>query len=187
MTVTLDLSPGPKLDRNTELGVHIIKLPSRDDVVTSLHPHPSEKEVMDAAATLAGPAHVTDIVVFDHKPWHKVHGELHAHPKVHDDYPETILQVSFKDKERAVWWSDRPFTVMTVRRSDHHPVVAGCPDYPFDGPPPPYDAQPEPDASSHATVFVVKAHPIVKEAVGQLYKISFLMGEPIDPDMSCTP
>ena len=35
--------------------------------------------------------------------------------------------------------------------------------------------------------FVVRAAPIVQEAIGQMYKINFFMGEDIDPDMEGTP
>ena len=124
MTVTVAPSAGPKLDPKTEVGVRIIKLPSRAALAESLGCDPADAAVMRLAATLATPAQRTDIVVFDHQPWHKVGDELKAHPQVHIDHSETILKLSYKKREVAVWWSEQPFTITSMRRSDHHPVVA---------------------------------------------------------------
>jgi hypothetical protein len=185
MTVTVTPSVAPKLDPKTEVGVRIIRLPSRAALAESLGCDPSAAAVKALAATLAGPAQLTDIVVFDHQPWHKVLDELKAHPQVHIDYPETILEISFSRKERAVWWSTEPFTITSVRPSPHHAASAAAPNNPFDGPPEPYVATPMP--GTVVTVYAVRAMPIVQKAVGHMYKISFEMGEDIDPDMSCTP
>ena len=186
MTVTVTPSAGPKLDRRTQVGVRIVKLPSRAALAESLGCDPSDAAVMALAATLATPAQGTDIVVFDHQPWHKVGLELMAHPQVHIDHPETILRLSYAKKEVAVWWSEQPFTVTSMRRSDHHPAVAGSPACAFDGPPPPYEATPEQDLAGRQ-VWAVRTKPIVEEAVDQMYKINFFMGESIDPDMEGAP
>jgi hypothetical protein len=184
MTVTVPNSDGPKLDPRTDVGVRIIKLPPRAEVAGMAGSNPSEKEIMAAASKIAGPAKKTDIVVFDHKPWHKVNGELHPHPQVHIDDPETILAVSFSRKDRPVWWSTEPFTITTVKPSPHHGSVATAPQNPFDGPSAPYVAGQEPGITS---VWSVRAPQIVAQSIGHMYKITFFMDETIDPDMSCNP
>jgi hypothetical protein len=187
VTVTLSPSPGPTLDQKTDVAARIIKLPSRAEIAEALGPNPSEKEIMDAAAILACDAAKRDIIVFDHRPWHKPGNELRPHPKVHHEDGGTILRVSFRAHERAVWWSQQPFQIVAIHHSPDHPAVAGSPYNPFDGPPPPYDSRPEPDLANHGTVHVVRARPIVQEAVGQMYKIAFYMDELIDPDMEAMP
>jgi hypothetical protein len=186
MTVTVTPSVGPRLDLRTEVGVRIVKLPSRAELAASLGCDPSDAAVMVRAATLATPAQRTDIVVFDHQPWHKVGSKLLPHPQVHIDHPETILKLSHKKKEVAVWWSEQPFTVTAMRRSDHHPAVAGSPASAFEGPPPPYEATSEQDLAGRQ-VWAVRTKPIVQEAVHQMYKVNFLIGENIDPDMEGAP
>jgi hypothetical protein len=97
-----------------------------------------------------------------------------------------VLKISFSAGQRAVWWSEEPFTITSIRRSDHHPIATGSPDYPFDGPPPPYAAERERDLAGR-DLFAVRANPIVKGAIGQQYKIEFFMDETIDPDMEGAP
>jgi hypothetical protein len=183
MTITTaPLSAGLK-PAKAEKHVHIIKLVPDAALAAAMPKTPTDSQLTEASRHVGKPAK-TDIVVFDHQPWHVVNGELKAHPKVHVDYPETVLEISFGRKERAVWWSEQPFTITSVRRSDHHPAVHGSPVHPFDGPPPPYDARPEMDLAGQP-IWAVRANPIVKESIGQMYKINFFMGENIDPDMSC--
>ena len=184
MTVTVDSSKAPQLDPRVEVGVHIIKLPSRQAVGASRGCDPNHADVMKEAAILAGAAQPTDIVVFDHRPWHKVGVELKAHPQVHIDYPETILKISYGGKQHAVWWSTEPFTVLRVVPAPHHPAVATAPLNPFEGPDPPYPAKPLPGAPG---VYAFRAEVLLDTAVGHLYKITLEMGELIDPDMFCTP
>src|SRR3954468_9671428 len=180
MTVTVNPSNGPRLEAKIDVGVHIIKLPPRAEVADTAG-SAAEKDVMDAAATLAGAAQPTDIVVFDHQPWHKVNGQLHAHPQVHIDHPETILQISHGLKQRAVWWATEAFRIIAVHA---HGTPGAAPLNPFDGQTVPYDARPEPGTSG--TVFVVRAQPIILQSIGHVYKITFdIGGEVIDPDMSC--
>lgn len=186
MTVTATLSTGPKLDKKIEKGVHIIKVPPKASLAETLGNHASEAELLSEAAKHVGKPAKTDIVVFDHKPWHVLNGQLRPHPQVHTEDKKTILELSFEAQDRAVWWSEQPFRITRVNRSPHHLVVAGSPDYPFDPPQPPYDAKPEQDDQLR-TIFVVRSTPIVKPSIGQMYKISFFMDEDIDPDMSCTP
>ena len=182
LITTVALSAGPKPNQ-AEKHVHIIKLVPDAELAAEMPATPTDGQLTEASRHVGRPAK-TDIVVFDHQPWHVVHGELRAHPQVHIDHPETILQISFSRKERAVWWSEQPFTITSVSRSSHHPLVSGSPDHPFDGPPPPYAATAEADLAGRP-MWAVRANPIVKESVGQMYKINFFMGEDIDPDMSC--
>ena len=177
-------STGPKLI-HPEQGVHIIKLVPDAALAAAMSKTPTDAQLTEASQHVGKPAK-TDIIVFDHQPWHVVNGQLKAHPRVHVDYPETILKISFGAKERAVWWSEQPFTITAVNRSAA-PTVHGSPDHPFDGPPPPYVGLPETDLAGHTTIWAVRAKPIVKEAVGQRYKITFFMDESIDPDMEGTP
>ena len=184
MSIVVAASTGPKLEK-TEKSVHIIKL-SEETALAGLSGHPSQHQVLSAAAKHVGTPKKTDIVVFEHKPWHVVNGELRAHPQVHIDFPETILALSFAAQDKAVWWSEQPFTITGIERSPHYPPVHGSPNYPFSASTPPFDARPEQDQAGQP-IFVVRTTPIVKESIGQRYKINFFMGEDVDPDMSCTP
>jgi hypothetical protein len=186
VTVTLSPGGGPALDPRTELGVHIIKLPSRAAVAATLGCDPSHPDVLAAAAKLTGPARKADIIVFDGKPWHMVNAVLLPHPQAHLIDKETVLKVSFAAQQRVTWWSREHFTIEDIERSSHHPAVAGSAARPFDGPDPPYDAAPL-QGGVLGTVWLVQARPIVKAAIGQQYKITFRMGELIDPDMEGVP
>jgi hypothetical protein len=197
MITSLRLSAGPKKNAK-ELHVHIIKL--NDD-----SPHapggPSAAKLAEAAALVGNPAE-TDIIVFHHEPWQMVNGQLIAHPLVHIRFPSSILKVSYSAKERVVWWSEQSFRITGIHPSSvpHGPAAGGAPAAaasaaggqapapanPFDGPPPPYDAIQEADASS-GMIWTVRAMPIVQAAVHNTFKITFNIGEDIDPDMEGTP
>jgi len=186
MITTAPPSAGPKRQAN-DVPVHIIKLvedPPQPGPPGGLPPGLGE------AARHVGKPAVTDVIVFAHRPWHCVNGQLMPHPEVHTTHPETVLKVSLGKKERAVWWSEQAFTITSIHPS-HHGAGAGAaapaPTYPFDGPPPPYAAQPEMDAAGQKTIFLVRANPIVAAAVGHIFKITFNIGEDIDPDMEGTP
>jgi hypothetical protein len=185
VTVTATLSTGPKLGK-TDKGVHIIRLSPEAAFAEVIGKNPSKEQLLAEAAKHVGAPAKTDIVVYDHKPWHVVNGQLRPHPQVHDEDKKTILNLSFKDQDKAVWWSEQRFSITRINRSPHHPAVAGSPEYPFNPPARPYDAQLEQDDHGR-TIFVVRATPIVEKSIGQMYKISFFMEEDIDPDMSCTP
>jgi hypothetical protein len=184
MITTAPLSIGPRLD-TAEKGVHIIKLVPTAALAEVMNATPTDAQLTEACLHVGKPA-PTDIVVFDHQPWHVVNGQLKAHPQVHIDHPETILTISFSARERPVWWSEEPFTIKGIQRSHHGTSVAGSPDYPFDAGVMPLAAQAERDLHGRP-VFVARATTILKASVGQTYKINFSMGEDIDPDMSCSP
>ena len=186
MTVTLDPSIAPKLAPGIDVGVHITKLPDRPTVAATCGGTPSEEAVMAAAAKLAGPGKKTDIVVFDHRPWHRVNGQLLPHPEAHLIDHETILQISLRLHQRAVWWSTERFTILDIKPSAHHGAVAPTtPINPFEATAFPYRSEEEPTAG--VMLYTVRATPIVSRAVGITYKITFNIGEDIDPDMEGTP
>jgi hypothetical protein len=62
----------------------------------------------------------TDVVVFNGQPWHMVDGTPKSHPKVHIDFPDTILNLSVTGGERACWWSQQDFTIDSIALSRDH-------------------------------------------------------------------
>ncbi len=183
MTATATRSTGPKL-RKADKGVHIIKLSLATVLAGMTVKNPSKAQRLSEAAKHVGKPTKTDIVVFDHKPWHVVKRQLRPHPKVHKEHKETILHLSFKARNRAVWWSEDPFRITRIERSPNFPLVTGSSPYPFNPQAPLNDAQTEQDDDGR-DIFDVRSSPIVRKSIGQMYKISFFMDEDIDPDMSC--
>jgi hypothetical protein len=197
MTVA-KLSTGPKLDAK-EKDVHIIKLAPDTVIARMMANHAPKEQILGEASKHVASAKKTDIVVFDHQPWHVVKGLMRPHPQVHIDDPETILKISFKQQERPCWWSEHAFTITRIEPSSHHgpaapgppaappPVAAsGAPDYPFATGQVPMTGQQE-LAHDGQPIFVVRCAPIVAGAIGHTYKITFNIGEDIDPDMEGTP
>jgi hypothetical protein len=148
--------------------------------------HAPQEQILQEAAKHVGRPKKTDIVVFDHKPWHMVNNRLRPHPQVHLEDQETILKISFKQQERACWWSEQPFRITRIDPSHHSTPGSNAPDYPFATGQAPLPGQPELDHDGQE-IFVVRCPPIKAGAVGQTYKINFFMGEDIDPDMEGTP
>jgi hypothetical protein len=169
----LNLADGPVLS-DTELGVHIIYMPVERDVPQSSP---------------------TDIVVFDGKPWHLAglpghKKERREHPQVHIDFPDTILVISIENQQSAVWWSEEPFTITSIKRSglDHknrwYPEAPEAdrkaPIYPF------ADDPPAPPTRNENGLYVARSTVPVAGSNGHMYKIKFTMaGKSIDPDMYC--
>ena len=178
-------SKGPKLDAK-ERDVHIIKVTSEGAVARMMADHAPQEQILQEVAKHVGRPKKTDIVVFDHKPWHVVNGRLRAHPQVHLEDNETILKISFRQQERACWWSEQAFRITRIEPSHHSPSASGAPDYPFAAGQLPLPGQQEVDHDGQP-IFVVRCAPIVAGAVGQTYKIHFFMDEDIDPDMEGTP
>ena len=104
--ITTKTSKGPKLDAK-ERDVHIIKVPSEGPLARMMADHAPQEKILQEAAKHVGHPKKTDIVVFDHKPWHMVNDQLRPHPQVHLEDKETILKISFKQQERACWWSEQ--------------------------------------------------------------------------------
>jgi len=179
-------SKGPKLDPK-ERDVHIINVTPEGAMARMMADHAPQERILEEAAKHAGRPKKTDVVVFDHRPWHMVNGRLRPHPQVHHEDSETILKISFKQQERACWWSEQPFKITRIEPSAHHSTSgSSTPDYPFATGQTPLPGQPELDHDGQE-IFVVRCPPIVAAAVGQTYKINFFMGEDIDPDMEGTP
>jgi len=129
-----------------------------------------------------------DIIVYDGKPWHFAGGALHPHPLVHLTHPETVLQLSLKRQESAVWWSDEMFTITKILPVQHHgdadlaTAPSGQPYFPFSGP---LETVQEEDVQ-RKKIFVVRSTVPVGEADNRTFKITFTMhDEAIDPDMHC--
>jgi len=182
---TTKTSKGPKLDPK-ERDVHIIKVSSDGAVGRMMTDHAPQDQILKEVAKHVGRPKKTDIVVFDHKPWHVVNGRLLSHPQAHVEDPETILKISLSQQERACWWSEQPFKITRVEHSHHSTPGPSAADYPFATGQPPLPGQPELDPDGQE-IFVVRCPPIKPEAVGRTYKINFFMGEDIDPDMEGTP
>jgi hypothetical protein len=178
-------SKGPKLDPK-ERDVRIIKVTSDGALGRMMADHAPQEQILKEAAKHVGQPKKTDIVVFDHTPWHVVNGRLRPHPQVHLEDNETIFKISFKQQERPCWWSEQEFRITRIEPSHHSPAVSGGADYPFATGRPPLPGQPELDHDGQP-IFVARCPPIVAAAVGQTYKIHFFMGEDIDPDMEGTP
>jgi hypothetical protein len=188
----LNLSDGPDLLDN-ELGVHIIYVPdSRGGGHTGA-------AAMSQIASQIGKPDPTDIVVFGGQPWHSAglpghKKEPKQHPKVHDDFPETILKISIKDRQKAVWWSEEEFTITSIRLTHQHQPQHPCyPEaatiaapYPFaDGPPAPPTRIEEVNGRN---LYVARSTVPIAASVGHMYKMEFSMaGKRIDPDMYCAP
>ena len=177
----LSLSTGPKVpDVQKNKRVHILQL-SMDGGESSASPPDS---AIEDVAKQIGPPKPTDIIVFDHQPWHFAGGALRSHPRVHVDYPETILQLSISRGETAVWWSEENFTITDIDYSHHAPRAAEAPKNPFSAP---LETRPEDDGSGKR-IYVARSTVPVPKSKGQMYKIKFTIGgENIDPDMSCNP
>jgi hypothetical protein len=180
MTVTFpSLSTGPKLS-NVEKGVHILRLSITGGESGAASPDSAVEDV----ARKIGPPKPTDIIVFDRQPLHFAGGALHAHPQVHVDHPETILELSISRRERAVWWSELNFTITDIDYSHHAARVTGAPKDPFSAP---LQTRQEDDGAGKI-IYVVRSTVPVVASQGQTYKIKFTIGgDDIDPDMSCNP
>lgn len=185
----LNLSDGPDLLGN-ELGVHIIYVPdSRGGGQTGA-------AALSQIANLIGKPDPTDIVVYKGQPLHSAglpghKKEPREHPKVHDDFPETILKISIRDGQKAVWWSEEKFTITSIKPSKHahehpcHPEAGGTVLNPFDNP---HLPETRPEDVKGRVLYVARSTVPVPAAAGHMFKIEFSMaGNSIDPDMYCAP
>ena len=175
VVTTANLSSGPKLDKGIDKGVHIIRLVA--DTGGAAGGPPPGGGPHAAKNIVASP---TDILVFDHQPWHFVNDQVVSHDTAHHDYPETILRVR-AEKERAVWWSEERFQISAIDESHLDPHPNGKKPFP---PPATVDAT---DAQGR-TIYVARSAPPQGDSKNHFYKISFAMGtDDIDPDMEITP
>lgn len=174
MTVTL--LKGPDLVKE-ERGVHIIFVPD-DAVPCQSHADPTPDELKQVASHI-GPTQETDVIVFGGRPWHFAGNALRKHPGVHHTFPNTVLKLRRSTRDRAVWWSEKPFTITAIEQED--PKDANRARYPFSQPP-----ETRPQSTFGGTIFVARSTVPVDAAYGQEYKISFQMeGRTIDPNMDC--
>jgi hypothetical protein len=180
MTMNVSTSPtGPQPMPGDKL-VHIIFVPL--DVASGAvsYGHVSADGLQQIAAHV-GTISSNDIVVFAGKPFHFAKGTLHEHEEAHRYHPETLLKLHRLRKERAVWWSERPFQIVNILPAT--PTKTGKADRPFAIP----KTQPE-QGLSGGGVFVARSDIPDPAADDQEYKITFtLEGEPqpVDPNMYC--
>jgi len=172
---------GPRLAA-TDVGVHIIFVPI-SAVSADLYCGQVSTVVLAAVAAHIGAAAPHDIVVFAGQPFHFAGGQLREHPRVHHDYPETVVKVHRLRNERAVWWSERPFAM--TRISPHETLKPGKVEMPFALP------KTEPERAFNDTgIFVARSTIPDIRADDQEYKITFTIDgelQPIDPNMYCDP
>jgi hypothetical protein len=180
-----DLSIGPELDPG-EAGVHIIFVP--DEVVLAemglraFGAGPAAAATLKHAAKHIGTTITTDIVVFAGQPFHFAKGELHTHPQVHKDHPETILKVYRRRKERVVWWSERPFDIFKIEPETPSADHVRDRDYPFSVKPETITGL----ASDGKAIFLARSTVPLPLADDREFKIFFRMeGREIDPNMYC--
>ena len=191
--------PGPKLKAH-EKGVHIIHV-ALPPVLAGLKLRALPRGKIGKATLLQVEKHIghpkpTDVVVFAGEPWHfagKTKGTKHlrSHPQVHMQFPETVLKLSRKKQQTVVWWSETPFTAITINPS-------GTPSHPNPAYPEALTAPPPtPFAIALAIrieqwqgqdMHVVRSTVPIAAADRHMYKIQFSMaGDPIDPDTYCSP
>jgi hypothetical protein len=192
---TQTVGPAPK---EGEKSVHIIFVPEQE-VLNELHQTSLGNGPMPAATLAQVVKHIghpapTDIVVFAKRPWHFAGRpgqpkELHAHPQVHRDFPETVLVLG--KNEQAVWWSEKAFTVTGVvpsgDQSHSHPGFEEAtntpPQWPFNGPDP-LITRVEPHNNND--LFVARSGVPKADAAKHMYKVSFeIENRSIDPDVYC--
>jgi len=180
ITVLPQLSVGPKLAPPKDRDVHIFILPSTGG---------DGDHIADPITFDAGPAVLpksTDIIVLNGEPRHFAGGALLPHDQAHKQFPQTtILQLSRRQENQAVWWSEEPFSIDSIGPShlDHN----GAGPYPFVQTPP-LTAVVERDLLDGQDIYVVRSGVHSPEADNHMYKIVFtIRGEKIDPDMSCNP
>ena len=180
MTITVaNLSRGPVL---VERAVHIIFVPDGVAGVSETSDVlPTDAQLAEAAkfAHIGSPA-PTDVIVFARRPWHYVDGKLRKHPEVHHDFPNTVLELDVARGEKALWWSERDFSITLI--AGHDGAIA--PD-PFAVP----VTRPEAgvDHATPTTIHVARAPVPSASSRGHEYKITFTSDGvgPIDPNMRC--
>jgi hypothetical protein len=134
------------------------------------------------AAVISGIAKIRarDIIVIGSKPFHFAAHQVREHPKVHHDCPDSILQLSVADKNRAVWWSTQPFTITNIEGDPEH----GLKDAPY-----PFTSELKTireDSLDAKKIHVVRSSVPTTDAIGFHYKITFeVNGHLVDPNIYC--
>jgi hypothetical protein len=131
----------------------------------------------------------TDVIVYESKPWHYTglpgqSKRLWPHPRVHKEYRNTVLVVVADKNQSVVWWSETPFSNVTIAPSKHpnrfFPEADTAP------PPSPFKRPLKVRRENRNSIYVVRSTVPVSGALGHMYKIEFRMGgKQIDPDMYC--
>jgi hypothetical protein len=188
-------SSGPKLGAG-EKGVHITLLGADLAPGEIVDGQPTPRGLQQAEKHVGSPA-PTDVFVLVGQPWHFAGkpGALKAHPKVHEDFPETILHLKV-GQEKAVWWSETRFEIKDITLSHNHgptPAAPAAPTatapkaapYPFSAP---VVSVPITNSLGKVEFWEARSTVPVQDAKDHTYKISFTIGDSdkkIDPDMFC--
>jgi hypothetical protein len=180
MATAENLSRGPVM---AERAVHIIFVPDGvAGVDAASEALPTDEQLAEAASFIyIGNPALTDVIVFAGRPWHYADGKLRKHPEVHNDFPNTVLELNVARGERVLWWSEHEFNITQI--AGHAPQDIGAPD-PFAAIPP---TRPE-DGADHppTTIHVARAPVPSQGSIGHEYKITFTSGgRSIDPNMRC--
>jgi hypothetical protein len=126
----------------------------------------------------------TDIIVFAGKPFHFTKdGVLLEHEEAHL-HVETLLRLHRRRNERAVWWSERSFSITSIRPAA--PLKLGAASYPFAIEP----RTQQTVATDDKQIFIARSTIPLEAADDQHYKIAFTIDgepEPVDPNMVCDP
>src|SRR5262249_51004508 len=125
-------------------------------------------------------------------PWHYAglpgqSKRLLSHPRVHEQYRDTVLVVDPKKKQKVVWWSETEFSDITIAPSKHLSPL--FPKARLGGPKNPFKKElvvVPPAKPNGKGLWVVRSTVPRKTANHHMYKIEFTMkGKKIDPDMYC--
>jgi hypothetical protein len=111
-------------------------------------------------------------------PFSCVDKKMVTHEEAHKKLPQTVIRLSFMERQSAQFFSVTKFRVLGI--DPHGPAEAKPGPYPFDkkvlNPPTQY-------AQAHETGVIVD-----QGAVNQLYKVFFeINGFRVDPDIECRP
>ena len=135
------------------------------------------------AAVISGIAKIRarDIIVIGSQPFHFAAHQVREHPKVHHDCPDSILQLSVADQNKAVWWSTEPFEITSIKGDPEH----GSKDAPY-----PFTSEPktilEDTQDAKKKIHVARSSVPTTDAIGFHYKITFKVNdELVDPNIYC--
>jgi len=175
----LTFSRGPVVDEGVERSVHLIFYPEGEWPGSDAEPE--EMELAMVAAEV-GDVEPTDVIIYRRRPWHKVGAQLHRHPQVHHEFPQTVLTLRV-ELDRAVWWSEDAFAITKIEPHEHAVGAISGPE-PFARP----ATKKEIDVDGREKeIFVARSAMPRAAARSHEYKITVTRREfVIDPNMRCT-
>jgi len=186
-----DRDPGGPTLRANELAVHI-RFEGKSKSKRSAGAAARAKVAQSLANAVNGPEpEPSDVIVYDGKPWHYAglpgqSKRLLPHPRVHQEFRNTVLVVVGEKKQSVVWWSETAFSNVKIAPSTHPnrffpEADTAVPRSPFGNP-----LKIRKENRGGRLLHVVRSTVPIKGALGHMYKIEFRMGgRRIDPDMYC--